>query len=151
MNFTVVSQGYQFGRLALMYFGDTEVWRTSTAEPLPSPGIQWTHIKDMTEYLSFWRSPQDMIFDLGNLVNEDYDGCFNVTLTATFFMENIETGRHPPADLIIPISRRRGALNEASHFILPAMNATNTINNFPRNANRAVFTVSANGQAGEEF
>ncbi|KIL55078.1 hypothetical protein M378DRAFT_18265, partial [Amanita muscaria Koide BX008] len=33
INFTVTSKGRQFDRLALMYLGDVEVFRTSTAEP----------------------------------------------------------------------------------------------------------------------
>lgn len=150
MNFTVVSSGRQFDRLALMYFGDTEVWRTSTAEPTQPPGIRWTFMKDMTEYLYFWKSPQKLIFDLGNLVNDKYTGSFNATLTATFFQADVNPDAAPPADLIIPISARKGAANGASHFTLPADNATSTIA-FPQHANRAVFSISANGQAAEEF
>lgn len=150
MNFTVVSQGRQFDRLALMYFGDTEVWRTSTAEPNQPPGIHWTFLKDMTEYLYFWKSSQKLIFDLGNLVDDKYTGSFNATLTATFFLANVTTENPPPADVIVPISARKGAENGASHFTLPAENATNTIS-FPQNVNRAVFSISANGQASEEF
>ncbi|XXH03826.1 hypothetical protein Hte_010232 [Hypoxylon texense] len=150
INFTVVSEGRQFDRLALMYFGDTEVWRTSTAEPTVPPGIRWTFMKDMTEYLYFWKSPQKVIFDLGNLVDDKYTGSFNTTLTAAFFTANIETDTAPPADLIIPVSARKGEANGASQFTLPADNATNTIG-FPRNVNRAVFSISANGQASEEF
>ncbi|KAI1806018.1 peptide-N4-(N-acetyl-beta-glucosaminyl)asparagine amidase A [Daldinia bambusicola] len=150
MNFTVVSQGRQFDRLALMYFGDTEVWRTSTAEPTLPPGIRWTFLKDMTEYLYFWKSPQKIIFDLGNLVDDKYTGSFNATLTATFFVADLETDKASPADLVIPISARKGGADGASHFTLPADEATNTIS-FPRNVNRAVFSVSANGQASEEF
>jgi hypothetical protein len=146
MNFTVTSRGKQYDRLALMYFGDTEVWRTSTAEPT-ADGIQWTYIKDMTEYLSLWNSPQKLIFDLGNLVNDIYTAPFNTTLTATFFTseETVE-----PASLIIPISSRNGSVNASSVFTLPTDNATNTVS-FPRNANRAVFSISACGQANEEF
>jgi hypothetical protein len=44
--------------------------RTSTAEPTPPPGISWIYLKDMTEYLYFWKSPQKIIFDLGNLISE---------------------------------------------------------------------------------
>lgn len=150
MNFTVVSEGRQFDRLALMYFGDTEVWRTSTAEPTQPPGIRWTFLKDMTEYLYFWKSPQKLIFDLGNLVDDKYTGSFNATLTATFFVADIETDDAPPADLVVPISAKKGATNGASQFTLPADNATSTIS-LPRNINRAVFSISANGQASEEF
>jgi hypothetical protein len=150
MNFTVTSAGRQFDRLALMYFGDTEVWRTSTAEPVNPPGIRWEYHKDMTEYLSLWKTSQKLIFDLGNLIDDKYTGVFNTTLTATFFKAEDNTGAAPPSDLIIPISKRQGAANAASQFTLPADNATNTIS-FPRNVQRAVFSVSACGQATEEF
>lgn len=151
MNFTVTSQGRQFDRLALMYFGDTEVWRTSTAEPTSPPGIRWVYLKDMTHYLYFWKSPQKLIFDLGNLVDDKYTGSFNTTLTATFFTSDVESGAAPPSDLVIPISKRQGAANAISQFTLPEDEATNTVAGFPRNARRAVFSVSACGQASEEF
>lgn len=150
MNFTVVSEGRQFDRLALMYFNDTEVWRTSTAEPTRPPGIRWVYSKDMTEYLYFWKSPQTLIFDLGNLIDDTYNGTFNATLTATFFNRSVRTNTAQPADLIIPVSARNGLLNEVSEFQLPGDNATNIIT-FPRNVNRAVFSISSCGQADEEF
>jgi len=43
-NLTVVSAGRQFDRLGILFFGDTEVLRTSTAEPTAT-GIQWTYLK----------------------------------------------------------------------------------------------------------
>lgn len=146
-----MSEGRQFDRLALMYFNDTEVWRTSTAEPTTAPGIRWTYLKDMTEYLALWNAPQKLIFDLGNLITDVYTGDYNTTLTATFFLDDdVDVETASPADLIIPISKRLSASDEVSQFTLPADNATNTIS-FPRNANRAVFSVSANGQSNEEF
>ncbi|KAK4104225.1 hypothetical protein N658DRAFT_557165 [Parathielavia hyrcaniae] len=150
LNFSVVSQGRQFDRLAIMYFGDTEVWRTSTAEPIAPPGISWIYLKDVTEYMYFWKSPQKIIFDLGNLIDDKYTGVFNTTMTAIFYNTDVVTDQAPPSDLIIPISARRGANNEVSRFMLPAEHATNTIG-LPRNIRRAVFSVLANGQAGEEF
>ncbi|KAL2141781.1 hypothetical protein VTI28DRAFT_1918 [Corynascus sepedonium] len=150
LNFSVVSQGRQFDRLAIMYFGDTEVWRTSTAEPTAPPGISWIYLKDMTEYLYFWKSPQKIIFDLGNLIDDKYTGIFNTTMTAIFYKSDVKVDQAPPSDLIIPISARHGANNTISRFMLPAENATNTIS-LPRNIRRAVFSVSANGQASEEF
>ncbi|KAE9382175.1 hypothetical protein N431DRAFT_320852 [Stipitochalara longipes BDJ] len=147
MNFSVVSQGVQFDRLALMYFGDTEVFRTSTAEPKKS-GIVWEYVKDMSHYMYFWKSPQVLIFDLPNQVTTNLTGSYNTTLTATFLnaKESINA-----ADMILPISARMG-LNASmpSVFSVPAANATNTIS-FPRNANRAVFSISSCGQGDEEF
>ena len=43
-NLTVASAGRQFDRLAIVYLGDIEVFRTSTAEPT-SDGIEWTYLK----------------------------------------------------------------------------------------------------------
>jgi hypothetical protein len=150
MNFTVTSAGRQFDRLALMYFGDTEVWRTSTAEPRAPPGIIWTYWKDMTEYLYFWKSPQKLIFDLGNLIDDTYTGPFNTTLTATFFKSDVDVDHSPPADLIIPITAKKSASNEISAWHVPDVDAVATAD-FPRNVRRAVFSVSANGQSEEEF
>ncbi|EHK96353.1 putative Peptide-N4-(N-acetyl-beta-glucosaminyl)asparagine amidase A [Glarea lozoyensis 74030] len=146
MNFTVTSRGRQYDRLAIMYFNDTEVWRTSTAEPTTN-GIRWEYIKDMTEYLYFWNSPQTLIFDLGNLVNDVYTGSFNTTLTATFFTVEEDANA---ASLILPISARKGSTNSASVFMLPSDTAVNTLT-LPQNVNRAVFSISACGQSTEEF
>lgn len=43
-NLTVVSAGKQFDRLGIVYLGDIEVLRTSTAEPT-TDGIVWTYLK----------------------------------------------------------------------------------------------------------
>ncbi|GAB1313873.1 hypothetical protein MFIFM68171_04083 [Madurella fahalii] len=150
LNFSAVSHGRQYDRLAIMYFGDTEVWRTSTAQPTVPPGISWIYLKDMSEYMYFWKSPQKIIFDLGNLINDRYTGIFNTTMTAIFYNSDVVTDQGPPSDLIIPISARQGANDSVSQFTVPAQNATNTIS-LPRNVRRAVFSISANGQATEEF
>jgi hypothetical protein len=43
-NLTVLSAGRQFDRLGIVYLGDVEVFRTSTAEPTAG-GITWTYLK----------------------------------------------------------------------------------------------------------
>jgi hypothetical protein len=43
-NLTVVAAGRQFDRLGIVYLEDTEVFRTSTAEPTIN-GIEWTYLK----------------------------------------------------------------------------------------------------------
>lgn len=148
MNFTVTSKGRQFDRLAIMYFNNTEVWRTSTAEPTFN-GIRWEYVKDLSAYMGYWEfpHPQKIIFDLGNLVNDVYTGVFNTTLTATFSMvEDVAE----PATEIVPISAHKGSENQGSVFILPADRATNWFR-LPRNIRKAVVSISACGQAEEEF
>jgi hypothetical protein len=129
-----------------MYLGDIEIFRTSTAEPTAT-GIIWTYTKDLSAYLSLWKEPQTLIFDLGNLVDSTYTGSFNTTLTATFF-----TRPGPPlfADVILPISAKQSAQNGTSAFILPTDDAT-TIQTIPPGISRAIVSLSACGQATEEF
>jgi hypothetical protein len=145
-NFSVVAAGRQYDRLGIMYFNDTEVFRTSTAEPT-ARGIYWSYTKDMSNYLALFKQPQKIIFDLGNLVNDIYTASLNATLTATFFTE-ADTPR--AADLILPVSARQSATNGSSVFTIPGDNATNTLS-LPRNVERAVFTIASCGQQAEEF
>ncbi|CAD6587902.1 MAG: hypothetical protein ASARMPREDX12_003044 [Alectoria sarmentosa] len=146
MNFTVTSQGRQFDRLGLMYLGDIEVFRTSTAEP-SADGIVWTYVKEMEEYNALWEKDQKVIFDLGNIVNEVYTGPYYTTLTATFF--TIPDSR-PTADIILPISAKQSAENMGSAFSVPGQNASVSYT-LPQNTERAVISLSACGQATEEF
>ena len=151
LNLTVVSQGRQFDRLATMSLGDVEVWRTSTAEPKAAPGIVWTSWKDMTHYLSLWKEPQKLIFDLGNLIDDKYTGRYKDTLTAIFVREKgIELPPPGPADLIVPFSGRRSASNFSSTFTYPDSKAESQIT-LPQNIHRAVVSIAANGQLDEEF
>lgn len=146
MTLTVTSAGRQFDRLALMYLGDIEVFRHSTAEPTAS-GIIFRYTKDMTQYLSLWKKPQTVIFDLGNLIDDTYTASFNTTLTATFFTQE---NAPETADLILPISAERGSQNAASAFNFPADNAT-VAQTLPAGVSRAIVSLSACGQSTEEF
>ncbi|KAJ5973979.1 hypothetical protein N7481_011189 [Penicillium waksmanii] len=148
INFTVTSRGKQYDRLALMYIGDVEVFRTSTAEPTTA-GIVWTYIKEMSQYNTLWKQPQTLIFDLGNIMNDVYTGSFNATLTAHFSLQNNENNARA-ADLILPISARKSASNSASAFSVPADNTT-VNHKIPSSASRAVVSISACGQSEEEF
>ncbi|KAJ5717898.1 hypothetical protein N7488_003544 [Penicillium malachiteum] len=146
IEFTLTSEGRQYDRLALLYFNSTEIWRTSTAEPT-SDGIYYSYTKEMHQYLPLWKQPQKIIFDLGNIVNSEYTGILNTTLTATFF-----TVPDTPAaaDQILPISRLLGSSNESSVAVLPS-EKTAVSYTLPQNLKRAVISVSACGQADEEF
>ncbi|KAF1354911.1 peptide N-acetyl-beta-D-glucosaminyl asparaginase amidase A-domain-containing protein [Delphinella strobiligena] len=145
-NLSVTSAGRQFDRLGIVYLGDVEVFRTSTAEPTTT-GIHWVYLKDMTPYSALLRQQQKLIFDLGNIVDSTYTAAFNVTLVATFFTAPDSIS---PADIILPISARQSDDDAASVFTLPPDTAANNLT-FPRNTLRAVFTVAATGQSDEEF
>ncbi|KAK8177121.1 putative peptide-N4-(N-acetyl-beta-glucosaminyl)asparagine amidase A [Phyllosticta citrichinensis] len=146
-NLTVTSRGRQYDRLAIMYFNDTEIFRTSTAEPT-ADGIIWAYIKDMSAYVSLFKEPQKIIFDLGNLLSDVYTGSFNITLIASFYNDADATFK--PADAILPVSAAGSSTDSGSAFTLPADVATNTLT-IPANVERAIFSIAACGQAEEEF
>ncbi|KAK9488406.1 peptide N-acetyl-beta-D-glucosaminyl asparaginase amidase A-domain-containing protein [Lipomyces starkeyi] len=146
---STTSEGRQFDRLALVFIGDHEVWRTSTAEPTLG-GIHFQYTKDMTRFLALLQSEQQIIFEMGNLVDETYTGKFAMTLTAQFYFapEHVENGSF--ADTIIPVSARRSSQLKPSHFSLPQDRAAVTLT-LPRKVHRVTMLISASGNAAEEF
>ncbi|KAG2025657.1 hypothetical protein GB937_002376 [Aspergillus fischeri] len=146
INLTVTSRGRQYDRLAIMYLGDAEVFRTSTAEPTTN-GIVWTYIKEMSQYNALWKEPQKLIFDLGNLISDVYTGSFNATLIAVFAQRGTTIRT---ADMILPISARKSASNASSALIVPSDNVEIAYR-LPSNTARAIVSISACGQSTEEF
>ena len=95
-----------------MFFGDVEIFRTTTAEPTQD-GIMWSYVKDMSSYLVLFRQPQKIIFDLGNLVDDTYTRVWHTSLTATYF---IAEDLLEPADIIVPVSAHRSSMNRSESF-----------------------------------
>lgn len=144
---TVTSQGINYDRLSLLYLGDTEVWRSTTAMPVRT-GIYYHFSKDMTAYTPLLRQPQKVIMQLDNIYDSVFTGNFNVTITALYYNED-EKNVNPP-DAILPISSLSSAENKTSVFSLPDGNASVSLT-FPRNVQRAVVSVFASGNGQEEF
>ena len=129
-----------------MSLGDVEVFRTSTAEPTKE-GIDWTYLKDMTQYDVLWRNDQDVIFDLGNLVNDKYTASFKTTLTLMFWERDEPVNT---ADLILPIPAKDG--------VPPMLDTLSTSGSravarqtLPEATEHAIVSIAACGQIGEEF
>jgi len=59
-NLTVVTAGRQYDRLAIVYLGDIEVFRTSTAEPT-AKGIEWTYLKVGSRLAVYKGQPTEML------------------------------------------------------------------------------------------
>ncbi|KAI8957927.1 hypothetical protein F5Y11DRAFT_61718 [Daldinia sp. FL1419] len=148
-NLSVVSSGRQYDRLATLWLGDIEVWRTSTAMPIQS-GIHWSFQKDMTIWHSLLIKNQKIIFDLGNLIDGDrYTGFFNVTIEALYYDDKYAAGFHP-AGHVYPISTRSSSNNTTSLFSLPSDNGSVDLT-IPRNTRNAVVSIMASGNGAEEF
>ncbi|KAJ5118670.1 hypothetical protein N7476_011027 [Penicillium atrosanguineum] len=146
-NISITSSGRQYDRLALLFFGDTEIWRTSTAMP-GGYDIYWNYQKDMTIFDTLIRGEQKIIFDLDNVYLGLYTGTFNVTLEALYFNEHYTD--LDPAHLVYPISALASSQNISSVMSLPDDNGTVSIN-FPQNVKCAVVSILASGNGNEEF
>lgn len=148
-NLSVTSQGQQYDRLAELFLGDIEVWRTSTAMPIQG-GIHWSFQKDMSIFDMLLRVEQKIILDLGNVVDGDlYTGTYNLTLEALYFDDNYNGAFHP-ADLIYPISNLTSGTNQTPVFSLPDDSGSVTLS-FPQNIKTAVVSLMASGNGAEEF
>ncbi|KAH8674185.1 peptide N-acetyl-beta-D-glucosaminyl asparaginase amidase A-domain-containing protein [Xylariales sp. PMI_506] len=152
LNLSVSAQGQQYDRLALLWLGDVEVWRTSTAMPIAS-GIRWSYQKDVSAFHALLLEEQKVILDLSNVIEDPlYTAAFNVTIEALFF--NDEYAAAPagfsPAEQIYAISTLSSAENVSSVFTLPDQSGAVNVT-LPRNVRSAVVSVLASGNSAEEF
>lgn len=140
--------GRQFDRLAGVWIGGSEVFRTSTPEPDPA-GISWHVDADISRYIPLLRTPQPLVVDLGNIVNDTYTGIYHMTLTVTYYQAD---HRHPAAqtaDQVIPVSQ--GATTSAGWWSLTNGQTASQQVTFPRNMTNATLEVFARGGGCEEF
>ncbi|EPS44777.1 hypothetical protein H072_1220 [Dactylellina haptotyla CBS 200.50] len=142
------SKGRQYDRLAFLFFNDTELWRTSTAEPTPN-GIYFTYTKDLTHFDALLREKGTLVFDMGNTVTDLLTGTFTVTLSAHYFKLDLPP-QQKPADVVAPVSKMQGSYGQPSHFNLPNDLAQAKLS-VPGNVKKAVLSVIASGNADEEF
>jgi hypothetical protein len=161
----VSSSGIQYDRLARLYIGGSEIWRTSTAEPTGGP-MSYSHTKDVTKYLSLFKSPQDVVFDMGNTVNEEITGAYWTRLTIEFYnpgkfqrdapnpdqsvFESLKTMTAAP-DSIIPIRPDGKPSTEAYSYSLPEESINFNLPPLPRNTTKVVLDISASGNGDDEF
>ncbi|KAJ1426335.1 Peptide-N4 [Sesbania bispinosa] len=79
------SKGEQYDRIAALWLGGVELFRTSTAEPTTS-GIFWNVRKDITRYSSLLsRSDLDLTMMLENIVNHEFTGVYHVTINLWYY------------------------------------------------------------------
>ncbi|KAF5097645.1 hypothetical protein D0Z00_002328 [Geotrichum galactomycetum] len=161
----VSSSGIQYDRLARLYIGGSEIWRTSTAEPTGG-AMSYSHTKDVTKFLALFKSPQDVVFDLGNTVNEEITGAYWTRLTIEFYntgkfqrdasnsdqgvFQSLKTMTAAP-DSIIPIRPADKPSTEAYSYSLPDESIDFNLPPLPRNTTKVVLDISASGNGDDEF
>ncbi|MGZ3542375.1 MAG: peptide-N4-asparagine amidase [Vulcanimicrobiaceae bacterium] len=145
LEFDTHVKGVQYDRVGDLWFGRHEIFRFSTAEPTRH-GIAYHVEKDVTAYGPIFRSPQSVMTELGNVVNQTYTGVFYVTATLTFYEAAPGAPAARVADAILPVEDETGELPVDSSGHLTTMFAT-----LPRNIVRATLDLYATNHGCDEF
>ncbi|AEW97200.1 MULTISPECIES: peptide-N4-asparagine amidase [Streptomycetaceae] len=140
-------KGRQYDRLAGVWLGGAEIFRTSTPEP-DEDGISWHVDKDITEFTPLLTTAQPLQVELGNVVNATYTGVYHMRLTFTYYLAD---ARHPAvrtADRVVPVARAEPGA--APWFELAKGASATTSVTFPRNLTRARLELYARGGGCDE-
>lgn len=139
--------GRQYDRLAGVWIGGSEVFRTSTPEPDPA-GISWHVDQDISAFIPLLRTPQPVVVDLGNVVNSTYTATYHMTMTVTYYQADKHNPQAAHSDVVVPISQSTSAAGWYSLTKGQTASATVTL---PRNTERADLQLYARGGGCEEF
>jgi hypothetical protein len=138
--------GRQYDRLAGVWLGGAEIFRTSTPEPDPA-GITWHVAKDISAFIPLLSRPEPVVADLGNIVNSTYTGVYSMTMTFTYYQAQ---GRYRPAghaDDIVPLS---GSTTSTGWYTLGAGQSASKTVTLPRNLTGVTAEVYARGGGCDE-
>ncbi|XP_027332066.1 peptide-N4-(N-acetyl-beta-glucosaminyl)asparagine amidase A isoform X2 [Abrus precatorius] len=157
LHFHARCKGEQYDRIAAIWLGGAELFRTSTAQPTAS-GIAWNVRKDITKYSSLLaRSDLDLTMMLENVINREFTGVYQVSVTLWYYNKfavrvPFVTGlwdNESPADLIIPISddgKRGFWFKVEEEKVLRSRKIQ-----IPRNTHRAVLELYLSFHGNDEF
>ncbi|KAF5361623.1 hypothetical protein D9758_007375 [Tetrapyrgos nigripes] len=150
LNLTVYSIGTQYDRLGVIYLSQTEIWRTSSAEPTKT-GTVWTTLKDVTHFTPLFEQDGTVKMDFSNIIDSSLllDGVFNVTLTATFHAPTESFATPKTSDFIIPLSNL--SPNLTNYFAVDTDAGGTTNVTLPETAIEAYVELLVSGNAAEEF
>lgn len=141
--------GVQYDRLAGVWIGGAEVFRTSTPEP-DAAGISWHVDEDLSKYIPLLEKTQPIDVSLGNVVNSTYTGVYHITLKLTYYMADRDHPAAHVADQVLPLSNTDS--NGASDWWdLTKGQTASLTETFPTNLTSANIEVYARGNGCEEF
>ncbi|XP_037469809.1 peptide-N4-(N-acetyl-beta-glucosaminyl)asparagine amidase A-like [Triticum dicoccoides] len=175
LSFSAACAGDQYDRVAAVWLDGSELLRTTTAEPTPE-GVSWTVRKEVTRYSALLRSPPDGVLSvmLENLVNDQYTGVYNVTISLEFhgtpaYLSGVNSpspdvgvadpspatptlpeSYFQPADLILPISE---ATRDNGYWfrIQNKSDSRSKLVTIPSSTYRAVLEVFVSPHSNDEF
>lgn len=142
-----VTEGIQFDRTANFWFGGTNIFFGTTAEPSPNLSPNWVVETDLTDYSALFSTPQSGQADIGNLVNGTYTGIIFASAELEFYpIDSSEAPPPRPFDQVLPMTPTPGtvALNDSTSTLAQTFT-------LPTNVEGAYLDVFAQSQNDDEF
>ena len=141
--------GVQYDRLAGVWIGGAEVFRTSTPEP-DAKGISWHVDQDLSQYIPLLTKAEPLDVSLGNVVNSTYTGIYDITLKVTYYMADRQNPPAQVANEVLPLSNT-DSNGAADWWDLTKGQTASLTETFPTNLTSASIEVYARGNGCEEF
>jgi hypothetical protein len=141
--------GVQYDRLAGVWIGGAEVFRTSTPEP-DAKGISWHVDEDLSQYIPLLTKTQPVDVSLGNLVNSQYTGVYDITMKITYYMADAQNPPAHVANEVLPLSNT-DSNGDSDWWDLTKGETASLTETFPTNLTNASIEVYARGNGCEEF
>ena len=141
--------GVQYDRLAGVWIGGAEVFRTSTPEP-DAAGISWHVDQDLSPYIPLLTKTQPLDVSLGNVVNSQYTGIYHITLKVTYYTADRANPPASTANQVLPLSNT-DSNGAADWWDLTKGQTASLTETFPTNLTGVGIEVYARGNGCEEF
>lgn len=169
LTLTTSVDGVQYDRLAHLYVGGAEIWRTSTIEP-GAHKVYSTFTKDVSPYAGLFQQRTPVLFQLDNVVNLRLTGKFHIELTAHFYRlarfhsEELATlvdsetvsdqyavfDTRKPADKVVALVAKSSPSDPPLKY-LPSLKFAVKLPQVPCNTTRLKLAAFVSGNADEEF
>ncbi|SGZ48046.1 CIC11C00000002887 [Sungouiella intermedia] len=156
--------GIQYDRLAHLYVGGAEIWRTSTIEP-GSREVFSEFKKDVSSYASLFQKKTDILFQLDNIVSDWLTGKFHIELTADFYeSKHVSTDSEEgtiadqylvfdvrkPASKVYPLVDKKDSRSPPIEY-LPTDTFVFKLPEVSKNTTRLKLAAFVSGNGNEEF
>ena len=141
--------GVQYDRLAGVWIGGSEVFRTSTPEP-DAKGISWHVDQDLTQDIPLLTKSQPVDVELGNVYNSQYTGIYDITMKITYYMADAQNPPAQVANEVLPLSNT-DSNGDSDWWDLTKGQTASLTETFPTNLTSASIEVYARGNGCEEF